>query len=405
MAATAATSPLHFTESPGYAGPKILQLNIALIVCTSMIVGLRQYVRAFIAKALGLDDVLAFLTWAVLTSESAMDIWLVRYGSGAHLKYIPKADFTTWFEGIVTNGLLYLIGTGLMRLSIVAFLPRLSQDRTFIILSYTTGFFVIAQTLGCVIYRLTQCSPLSHLWKPPFFPGKNCVPSEYQNTMMVVHQIVGLVLDFCLMGLPIWVIYTKMLWSKRAFQVICVFSVGIFVVATGCVRLAMMKKSQFLSDPTFNMSTIGIWTNLEGHVGLWVASFPALQPLIRIVSFKLGFRSKLQSYGGEGPSGTGGGGMRSKTGPWLSVPRSKAGYIRNSSGSDAADNHSERGLVPHYKGDDGTEMDIINATDGKVSRIQKQVEVEVRVDKALARSERPTYTSGQGSKSWVSTTT
>ncbi|KAK7435074.1 hypothetical protein Landi51_13188 [Colletotrichum acutatum] len=299
-----------------------------------------------------------------------MDIWLVQYGSGAHLKYIPKSDFTTWFEGIVTNGLLYLIGTG--------------ENFSF-----------------CLTRR--GFSPLSHLWKPPFFPGKNCVPSEYQNTMMVVHQIVGLVLDFCLMGLPIWVIYNKMLWSKRAFQVICVFSVGIFVVATGCVRLAMMKKSQFLSDPTFNMSTIGIWTNLEGHIGLWVASFPALQPLIRIVSFKLGFRSKLQSYGGEGPSGTGGG-MRSKTGPWLSVPRSKAGYIRNGSGSDAADNHSERGLVQHHREEDGTEMDSIEVTDGKVSRIQKQVEVEVKVDKAPARSERPTYTSGQGSKSWVSTT-
>ncbi|KXH50106.1 hypothetical protein CSAL01_11854 [Colletotrichum salicis] len=176
--------------------------------------------------------------------------------------------------------------------------------------------------------------------------------------MMVVHQIVGLIMDFCLMGLPIWVIYTKMLWSKRTFQVIRVFSVGIFVVATGCVRLAIMRKNQFLSDPTFNMSTIGIWTNLEGHVGLWVASFPALQPLIRPVSFRFGFRSKLQSYG-DGPSGTGGGGMRYKTGPWLSVPRSKPRYIRNESGSDAADNHSERGLVPHHRENDSTEMDIM----------------------------------------------
>lgn len=63
MAATVETPPFHFTESPGYAGPKILQLNVALIVCTSIIVALRQYVRAFIAKALGLDDVLAFLAW------------------------------------------------------------------------------------------------------------------------------------------------------------------------------------------------------------------------------------------------------------------------------------------------------------------------------------------------------
>lgn len=67
--------------------------------------------------------------------------------------------------------------------------------------------------------------------------------------MMVAHQISGLAFDFALMGLPIWVIYTRMLWSRRVFQLVCVFSVGFFVVATGCVRLVMMKKQQFLEDP------------------------------------------------------------------------------------------------------------------------------------------------------------
>ncbi|TEA13080.1 Satratoxin biosynthesis SC1 cluster protein 4 [Colletotrichum sidae] len=372
-------SKVRFAESEGYSGHIVWQVNVALIVCTSTFVWLRLYVRAFVAKALGPDDVLALLGWGVLVTLSALDIRLVQYGSGAHLDTIPKEEFAIWFEGIVTNGLLYFVGTGLVRLSIVAFLPRLSQDRTFVCLAYATGLFVIAQTLGCLIYRLTQCSPISHLWKPPFFPGKNCVPPQNQNNMMVAHQVIGVILDFALMGLPIWVVYQKMLWSKKTVQVICVFSVGIFVAATGCVRLAMMKKRQFLDDPTFNMSTIGIWTDLEGHVGLWVASFPALQPLTRIVSFKMGFRSKLQSYGKEGPSKDAGR-MRSNTETWSR----KAGYIRNGSGIDGADNHSERGLVPQHGEDMGVEMDTMKT---EASGIQKQVDVEVRIDRAASRKQ------------------
>ena len=38
---------------------------------------------------------------------------------------------------------------------------------------------------------------------------------------------------------------------------------------------------------------IGIWTSLEGHASLWVASLPSLQPLLRLVSSKLHARSIL----------------------------------------------------------------------------------------------------------------
>lgn len=75
------------------------------------------------------------------------------------------------------------------------------------------------------------------------------MPPEAERTMMVAHQVIGLILDFALMGLPIWVVYTKMLFSQRAFQVIMVFSAGIFVIVTGCIRLVMLESSLFLADP------------------------------------------------------------------------------------------------------------------------------------------------------------
>lgn len=41
------------------------------------------------------------------------------------------------------------------------------------------------------------------------------------------------------------------------------------------------------------MSRVGIWVSIELHAGLWCGSFPALQPLIRLVSYQVGLRSHL----------------------------------------------------------------------------------------------------------------
>lgn len=120
---------------------------------------------------------------------------------------------------------------------------------TYVRIGYGVGVIVIAQTLGCFFYRLTECKPIKDIWVVPTAPGLNCVTPQEENSMMVGHQAIGIIVDLALLALPLWIIWKKMLYSNKKIQVLLIFSVGIFVVVTGIVRIIMLKTLLFLEDP------------------------------------------------------------------------------------------------------------------------------------------------------------
>lgn len=113
---------------------------------------------------------------------------------------------------------------------------------------YSIGSFILAQTVASFAFQLTSCSPIEDNFKPPFVPGLDCRPATADRAMMEGHAAAGIAIDVLLLILPIYIIYSKMMWSKRLIQVILVMSVGIFVVAIGIIRLVMIKTLDFYTD-------------------------------------------------------------------------------------------------------------------------------------------------------------
>lgn len=185
---------------------------------------------------------------------------------------------------------------------------------------YGVGVVIILKTLAAFLFRLLECKDIKVLWLPP--GSGDCISKDAEAIMMWTHASFGIAVDFCLFALPIWVVHSKMIWSAKTIRVILIFCIGLFAVITGIVRLAIMVNTDFAIDTTYKMSTIAFWTDIEGHVGLWVACFPALQPLVRLVSFRLGLRSRLESGYRSGGRSTGKNGSR----PFNS---SKNGYLRS----------------------------------------------------------------------------
>ena len=50
------------------------------------------------------------------------------------------------------------------------------------------------------------------------------------------NAVLGPVIDACLVAIPVWIVYTTMITSRKSVQVALVFSVGLFVVIAGIVR-------------------------------------------------------------------------------------------------------------------------------------------------------------------------
>jgi hypothetical protein len=171
-----------------------------------------------------------------------------------------------------------------MRLAIVAFLLRLSQIREasdfnhnydsrsnmkhiglYKILLYAVGVLILVQTISGFLFRLLECKNIQlvintvrqslvaqltyifrDLWKPP---GTGvCIAKESEAIMMWTHAGFGIFVDFSLLLLPVWVIHSQMIFSAKTIRVILIFCVGLFVIITGIVRLAIMAQTDFSTD-------------------------------------------------------------------------------------------------------------------------------------------------------------
>ncbi|OIW34171.1 hypothetical protein CONLIGDRAFT_570796, partial [Coniochaeta ligniaria NRRL 30616] len=388
---------MEFQNTPDYHGYTEINLNAALIGLTTLFFATRIYVRAFMTKTLGLDDAFASIAYVLLVVQSSLDIRAVSLGSGAHIDLIPPPLLFKFFESLIIQTLIYFWGVALVRMSILAFLPRLK----FVIYSiYAIGVMVFTQTVVAFVYRLTECTPVADNFKPPVVPGLNCKGLEADQRMMVGHAVAGIVIDVALLILPVYIIYTKMIWSRKTIQVMLVLSIGVFVIVTGIVRLIMILTLNFTIDPTYKMATIGIWTDLEGHVGLWCGCFPALQPILRIVSYKLGLRSNLVSGKGTSDKYGGSRGGRSGTGLKSGGGGTRNGYVKNGSGVDETDSDSQRAIIIGK----GSHVELGDMDRG--SGIHKTTEVNIRSEPVISEpgsKAHGTYSHSRvrGSKSWV----
>ncbi|CAM1501038.1 Fc.00g102000.m01.CDS01 [Cosmosporella sp. VM-42] len=361
------------SDSKGYV---IFNLNVALIAISSVIMIVRLYVRGFMTKALGPDDFLAIVSFGLAIALSSLEIKEVQNGAGSPMNELTPEQLGRFFSLLPVCQLLYLLGAGFVRLSILAFLPRLNRDHVYMRFIYVVGFFIATITLASFFFLLTECKPILDLFDATK-PHRDCLDKNKEAYMMWTHAIVGICIDIALFILPIWVVRSKMTFGTKAIKVMLVFGVGLFVIITGVVRFGLIVTTNFAVNTTYKMLRVAPWTDLEVHVGLWCGSFPALQPLLRIVSYKLGMRSRLESTNRK-TSGTGTHMQSSRSSRWPSTST----YRKQTSATDReSDEVSGRVIVT--SSDSTTEIVEMHDIEKQQAEIQMRMDLDVRVEEGM----------------------
>ncbi|KAI8664758.1 hypothetical protein NCS56_00909600 [Fusarium sp. Ph1] len=280
----------------GLAGDRrIYDLNIALIVLTTVIVAMRLYSRGVLVRALGLDDLLVCFAYVLAVALSGLEIRSAFAGAGTDMKFLTAEQRIGLFSLRPTMLLIFFAGTCFMRLSILAFLPRLNKSRTYIRCIWVTGFVIVTISIIAIIWLLTQCSPVQDVFDAGK-PDRKCRPMSQEGDMVWAHSIVGVFTDIALFILPIWIIHRNLIRvTVHTAKVFLVFAVGLFAIITGILRFAITVTANFEVNTSLKMARVSSWTALEVHVGIWCGCFAGLQPLVRLVSYKLKLRSRLDS--------------------------------------------------------------------------------------------------------------
>jgi len=175
----------------------------------------------------------------------------------------------------------FFIGIGFIKMSITAFNMRLTglSSERWTHAHWTFFGLIVCYTIVAFFLNVFTCNPVSAGYNAvaagKLSEGFKCMPIILLGTVL---RSINITMDYCLLAVPIIVLWrVQMDWFRKA-KLFAVFSVG----ALACIGSAMtlISKNKLKSDVLYNYTTLLAWTLVELTLGVMTASLPILSALL-----------------------------------------------------------------------------------------------------------------------------
>ncbi|KAI1857934.1 hypothetical protein JX265_010964 [Neoarthrinium moseri] len=228
-------------------------------------------------------------------------------GFGVDMWTMESRTITTALKVFFIDESFYLALLALCKIAILCFFLRIFPNRWFRYTVFGTISFVALSALIFIFLQIFQCLPVYYNWEgwKGNFGDHRCINV---NTLTYSAALIAILQDVIILILPLpLLIGLNTSWRKKV-GIILMFSLGIFVLITSCIRLRYIVMFARSLNPTWDYTDTIIWTALEVNVSIVVISLPAIRAYLAITLpkvFATTLRSKSTSDNSSSSRGTG----------------------------------------------------------------------------------------------------
>lgn len=160
---------------------------------------------------------MTMFAWAFSLPVAILDILLVQNGIGKDIWQVPNANVTQMYRLFYIAELFYGIGTGFVKVALLAFYMRLFPQTT--VHTVSRGLIVFTTLLTTAIFFAVvfQCTPVNYAWLQWSGQSKGQCRSFW--VLAYIHGAMTILLDLIILLLPMPTVYKLRIKWQRKLQV------------------------------------------------------------------------------------------------------------------------------------------------------------------------------------------
>lgn len=216
---------------------------------------------------IGYDDWCVLATLLSAIPSAIITVYgTVKHGLGQDIWALQPEEITKMLKYFYIMASLYFTQVTLLKLSLTFFYIRVFPSPGVQRLLWGTVTFVVLWGFAFVLTAIFQCRPISYFW--------NKWDGLHEGTCLQINAItssnagISIVLDFWILGIPLWQLWGLKLHWKKKVGVALMFCVGTFVTIVSILRLQALVHFAASSNASWEFYDVSVWSSVEICVGI-----------------------------------------------------------------------------------------------------------------------------------------
>ena len=249
-------------------GPQYAVLSNVLFSVAAGFVVTRFGFKLFVARSeFGLDDWTVLATTIISSASAVVTIQgTVKHGLGQHIWALEPREITMMLKNFYAMAILYFTEVALLKLCLIFFYIRVFPSKDVQRLLWGTVAFVVVWGFTFVLAGVLQCQPIHFFWE--HWDGLHEGHCVDINAITNTHAALSIILDFWILGIPLFQLKGLQMHWKRKASVALMFCVGTFVTVVSILRLRALISFSVSSDASWEFYDVSVWSTIEICVGI-----------------------------------------------------------------------------------------------------------------------------------------